>query len=48
MSDDYCCGSSRRSKNDKRRKRRDRVYKRGGFGRTQEIDYTQNREQKTN
>ena len=40
MSDDYASPGSRKSKNDKRQKRRDRVYKKGGKYRG--IDLTKN------
>jgi hypothetical protein len=32
---DYMCSEQRKSKKDMRRKRRDRVYKHGGHGRTE-------------
>jgi hypothetical protein len=34
--DDYCCGERRTTKKDLKRKRKDRVYKRGGQSRTGE------------
>jgi hypothetical protein len=34
MSDDYVCASSRKSKCDKRKKRRERLFKHGGTLRT--------------
>jgi len=37
MSDDYCMPSQRRTKNDLRKKRAFRVYKKGGAQRTQNI-----------
>jgi len=37
MSDEYATPSFRKSKNDKRKKRRDRVYKRGGKFRGTEV-----------
>ena len=37
MSDYYTPSGSRKSKKDKKRKRMYRVYKRGGFGRTENV-----------